>query len=85
LGLILPEAYSLTSSVVLKRPVAAASSKASEGGAGRYLLRAPGDADIARMIGAMRPSIGLTLQRLQAEGIIVMTHDLAALRREVGD
>jgi CRP-like cAMP-binding protein len=43
------------------------------------------------MIGATRQSISLVLSRLQDEGIISMqpattiVHDLAALRRQVGD
>lgn len=48
-------------------------------------------ANLARMIGATRQSISLVLSRLQDEGIIsirpatTVVHDLAALRREIGD
>ena len=78
-------------SAFLDGPVSALYSNASESGAWGHLLQAPGDAGIARMIGAMRLSIRLTLQRLQAERIVavrlsqMVTHDLAALHREVGE
>lgn len=48
-------------------------------------------ANLARMIGATRQSISLVLARLQDEGIIsihpltTVVHDLAALRRQIGD
>jgi CRP/FNR family cyclic AMP-dependent transcriptional regulator len=48
-------------------------------------------ANLARMIGATRQSVSLVLSRLQDEGVISMrpattvVHDLAALRRQVGD
>lgn len=48
-------------------------------------------ANLARMIGATRQSISLVLTRLQDEGIIsirpltTVVHDLAALRRQIGD
>jgi hypothetical protein len=63
--------YSLKRGAVLDGSGCALCSNASESGAGRCLLQAPGNADIARMI-VLRPSQ-------------IVTHDLVALRCGVGE
>jgi len=59
--------------------------------AGEISLGRITQANMARMIGATRQSISLVLSRLQDEGIIsigpatTIVHDLAGLRRQIGD